>query len=409
LNALSMMDSSIMVQHSFVVPPKIPWWTLAGDASATEEFIRLTPDRQSKMGSMWSTEPGKLEDWEAIFRFKVHGQGELGADGLAFWYTQTKGSVGDFFGAQEHFVGLGIIIDTYDNDGTGKHPYLAVLVNDGTQSFEHDHSHNPGASTRSNTVEIGGCQVRTRNRGNPSAVKVVFNQGNVEVFIDEEGGVNWRKCVSENYVDEIRLGSYFGFSAATGDLADAHDIYSLEVHSLNNNFFPKISEENRLQYYLASELSRLQYQVKHLTAEFGVESGPLQHRGSAGTASGAQSIENQISDLKKAVSGVMDLLLNSRQDNSALQGIKDYTQDFQNLNNAIIKNSVTFRDQYTSQQAMVNELRSELRKIRNENNNTNSSGGSWGEEIVILILLLIIAFLGYRLVAVSKDRSKKFF
>ncbi len=35
----------------------------------------------------------------------------------AFWYTATKGNGGPVFGNNENFIGLGVIIDTFDNNG----------------------------------------------------------------------------------------------------------------------------------------------------------------------------------------------------------------------------------------------------------------------------------------------------
>lgn len=55
-----------------------------------------------------------------IYSVSIHGKGRLGADGIAFWYQERPNTIGNFFGNTEHFNGLGIILDTYDNDGTVK-------------------------------------------------------------------------------------------------------------------------------------------------------------------------------------------------------------------------------------------------------------------------------------------------
>ena len=68
------------------------------------------------------------------FQFRINGVSKVGADGLAFWYTSQKpNSTGPLFGNEQLFDGLGIIIDTYDNDGKGVHPYtfglMAIIFN----------------------------------------------------------------------------------------------------------------------------------------------------------------------------------------------------------------------------------------------------------------------------------------
>ena len=42
--------------HSLISPfsGNLPLWELKGDSMATSEYIRLTPDQQSKNGAIWS-------------------------------------------------------------------------------------------------------------------------------------------------------------------------------------------------------------------------------------------------------------------------------------------------------------------------------------------------------------------
>ena len=42
--------------HSLISPfsGNLPLWELKGDSMATAEYIRLTPDQQSKNGAIWS-------------------------------------------------------------------------------------------------------------------------------------------------------------------------------------------------------------------------------------------------------------------------------------------------------------------------------------------------------------------
>lgn len=44
----------------------------------------------------------------------------VGADGFGWWLVEEANQVGNFFGFIEKFNGVGIVVDTYDNDNTGK-------------------------------------------------------------------------------------------------------------------------------------------------------------------------------------------------------------------------------------------------------------------------------------------------
>ena len=61
-------------------------WRLYGSAKAFSSFIRLTPDRQSKQGAIWSRGPTESTSINAVLEFRIAGQGKkLFGDGLGFW------------------------------------------------------------------------------------------------------------------------------------------------------------------------------------------------------------------------------------------------------------------------------------------------------------------------------------
>lgn len=92
----------------------VPGWRLGGQASAQENFLRLTNDRQSKRSSVWSETKSVAEEWTATLRFRVSGQGKkLFGDGLALWYTaHDKHKDGKLHGFTDTFKGFGIVLDT---------------------------------------------------------------------------------------------------------------------------------------------------------------------------------------------------------------------------------------------------------------------------------------------------------
>jgi len=75
--------------------------------------------------------------WEVEFQFRVSGRGRVGADGLAFWFSTTKGFGGPVFGSADKWDGLGLFFDSYDNDNNHNNPYILGMINDGTKAYDH--------------------------------------------------------------------------------------------------------------------------------------------------------------------------------------------------------------------------------------------------------------------------------
>lgn len=78
--------------------------------------------------------------------------------------------LGKFFGFVENFHGIGVVVDTYDNDGTGlkfefivntfslkmaslgQHPMINLLRNTGEKAYEHHHE---GGQHHGGDMELG--------------------------------------------------------------------------------------------------------------------------------------------------------------------------------------------------------------------------------------------------------------
>ena len=84
--------------------------------------------------------------WEALLSFRIHSRRNPGADGLALWYVETpskydpnnKGSQPNLWGNNVDFKGLGIIFDTYDNDGQRDNPVVSVIYGAGDPNQKWD-------------------------------------------------------------------------------------------------------------------------------------------------------------------------------------------------------------------------------------------------------------------------------
>ncbi|XP_069799630.1 VIP36-like protein isoform X2 [Dendropsophus ebraccatus] len=204
-------------------------WDLNGNVLVTPQYVRLTPDLQSKRGSVWNRMPCYLRDWELQVHFKVHGQGKknLNGDGFALWFTKDRMQEGSVFGSKEQFVGLGVFVDTYPNEEKQHErifPYVSAMVSNGSLSYDHSRDGRP--------TELGGCTAMVRNLNHDTFLVIRYVKRRLTVMLDIDGKQEWRDCLD---VPGVRLprGYYFGASAATGDLSDNHDIISLKVYQIS--------------------------------------------------------------------------------------------------------------------------------------------------------------------------------
>nr|WBW70088.1 venom protein [Lampona murina] len=204
----------------------VPFWEHFGNAIASEEMVRITPSLRSKKGSIWTKNKTTFDWWQIEVVFRVNGRGRLGADGFAFWYTENKGVEGPVFGSNDHWSGLGVFFDSFDNDGRGNNPYIMAMYNDGSKAFDHQ---SDGVAQ-----QIAGCQRDFRNKPFPVRAKIEYYK-NVLTILFHNGNSNndedFELCLrAENLY--LPQHGYFGLSAATGGLADDHDALKFLTYSL---------------------------------------------------------------------------------------------------------------------------------------------------------------------------------
>uniref|UniRef100_A0A0B7AV64 L-type lectin-like domain-containing protein n=1 Tax=Arion vulgaris TaxID=1028688 RepID=A0A0B7AV64_9EUPU len=228
----------------------VPFWEYFGDALAGDEGIRITPSLRSKKGSVWSKNKVEAKGWEIEAGLRVTGRGRVGADGMALWFTEARASHTDnptdlvVFGASDRWKGLGVFFDSFDNDGQHNNPHIMAIVNDGTVIYDHQ---NDGSSQN-----IGGCLRDFRNKPFPVRVKVEYYNQLLTVKI-HNGLTNnqndFEICLSASNV-VLPTSGYIGVSAATGGLADDHDVLYLLTHTLHDPTVDtaQVSEDERLKF-----------------------------------------------------------------------------------------------------------------------------------------------------------------
>ncbi|KAK2837741.1 hypothetical protein Q5P01_014953 [Channa striata] len=233
-------------------------WDLMGTAVVTTDYVRLTPDQQSRQGAVWSRIPLFLQDWELKVHFKISGQGKknFNGDGLAIWLTRDRMQNGPVFGNMNQFVGLAILVDTYPNAERSHDrafPYISVTLGNGTSSYDHDQDGRP--------TELGGCTAMARNTVHETYLLVRYFKNKLTLMVDVDGKQEWKECAE---VTGLRLpkGYFFGASSATGDLSDNHDIISMKLYELTVLRTPEEEEEEQVTIPRVDNMEQFQVAVE---------------------------------------------------------------------------------------------------------------------------------------------------
>jgi hypothetical protein len=107
-----------------------------GSANLLSDTIVLTPHSPGHLlGAIWSKHPNPHEYWEAEFTFRIQGA-ERGGNGLAFWYSSTRGLGGNVFGSVDSWDGFGLFFDPNTGGRVRSLKEWKVNVEYGTGTFE---------------------------------------------------------------------------------------------------------------------------------------------------------------------------------------------------------------------------------------------------------------------------------
>ena len=100
----------------------IDGWQTYGHGVVHKNFVRLTPDRQSKSGALIGLSPITEKEWISTIRFRISGQGQKWfGDGFAVWLSSTRTySPGAVHGREPDSGGggFGLLFDTFVNHET---------------------------------------------------------------------------------------------------------------------------------------------------------------------------------------------------------------------------------------------------------------------------------------------------
>jgi len=234
-------NGSFQYQSSFTAPfggTHIPFWEIGGSSIVMDTHLRLTPNQPSQRGFIWSNRLLRARDWEIVLKFSVGSEKKVGADGMAFWYTKERAQTGNIMGNSDTWNGLGIIIDTFDNDGQHDGPQIYAVHND--RSFAYDLG-NDGDNSR----KLGSCSAPVRQiSAAPKFIKLLIRLKDKTLHVAYDNSevtgldTDWQTCFTVPApIEDTTTGYYLGVTAETGGLDDFHDVKSLTTWSLRSTKF----------------------------------------------------------------------------------------------------------------------------------------------------------------------------
>uniref|UniRef100_A0A3Q0STY5 Lectin, mannose-binding, 1 n=1 Tax=Amphilophus citrinellus TaxID=61819 RepID=A0A3Q0STY5_AMPCI len=246
----------------------IPFWIHTGNAIPSADQVRITPSLRSQRGSVWTKNKVSFENWEAEVTFRVSGRGRMGADGLAVWFTSAQGLDGPVYGAADQWNGVGIFFDSFDNDGKKNNPAILVVGNNGKLVYDHQ---NDGS-----TQALGTCLRDFRNKPYPVRAKITYYRKTLTVMINNGFTPDREDYEFCTKVDNMIIPSdgFFGISAATGGLADDHDVLSFLLFRLTEPGQQPIPKEEKDKYQ--EEFQNFQQELDKKKEEFQKEHPDVQ-------------------------------------------------------------------------------------------------------------------------------------
>ncbi|KAI9922000.1 hypothetical protein PsorP6_001453 [Peronosclerospora sorghi] len=209
-----------------------------GTTEVMKNFIRLTPDRQSRTGYIWANDVVARDEITSVITYRIHGQGfKWFGDGIGLWFThEPSWKYGQNHGFTDKYYGFGIILDTFVNvEHRGGHKDVTIQVNDGTKELDDlDEADKIGCDAAFRYHVDSGTFDPVYSS---SRIRVIVNGNSLEVDVDPKNSGSWNECYRGTLpfpTDWLRRVT-FGITASTGALADNHDILQVQTFDQSND------------------------------------------------------------------------------------------------------------------------------------------------------------------------------
>ncbi|XP_005393599.1 PREDICTED: protein ERGIC-53-like isoform X2 [Chinchilla lanigera] len=202
----------------------IPFWSHHGDAIPGLEEVRLAPSLRNRSGAVWSRALVPFPAWEVEMQMRVTGPSRRGTQGM-------------------------------------NSPAIRVLAGDG-------HSPHEQLSDGGGRV-LGSCHWDFRNRPYPLRARITYWRQRLRVSVSSGFTPSDPEEVCVDVGPLLLMpGGHFGVSAATGTLADDHDVLSFLTFSLSEP-----APEAPPEPFLETEQLHLARQLEGLQARLGLGTG----------------------------------------------------------------------------------------------------------------------------------------
>jgi len=194
-------------------------------------------------------------------KFAAWATHHIGGDGFAFWILNNtmhpsntaendwSWLTGPLFGMRDDFDGIGIVFDTYDNDGMRDNPKIFVLRNDRSKSeWNHDRDF------ADDMIKVGvngdkasaSCSFDVRQKGGYWSTHLHrmlarYINGVLHIYIDTEKRTSdvladYQFCLAVKLDDFTTKGTHhIAATALTGQVADTHDIHQITLRYLDSS------------------------------------------------------------------------------------------------------------------------------------------------------------------------------
>lgn len=216
-------------------------WRFGGDAQLFSNYLRLTPDVDDKKGHVWNLKPILTDHFTSTVRFRISGSAKsFFGDGIGIWFSdQKRYKEGPIHGFTNTFLGFGVLLDTFRNQGS-PHKDIRVIFSDGQTPVDME---NPNAI---------GCDASYRlwekrddfSVTSHSAIRIQLKNNKLSIFLDLQAKDEWKPCIedyqlpfSDGWALKDTRGVFMGLTAITGDLHDNHDILGV-ITSDHDGFAP---------------------------------------------------------------------------------------------------------------------------------------------------------------------------
>ncbi|MFC7346627.1 T9SS type B sorting domain-containing protein [Chryseobacterium zhengzhouense] len=217
-------------------------WDIVPSASATGDFVQLTPDQTSQFGAIKLSNPINLkycDKWKVEFDFRIDGNGTTSygrGDGLTFWYLSnppTGFTTGGGLGIPTNANGLMVAFDIFNNTTEGQMSKVHLLygtnnVPAGNPNIEYNMTanstfHSPDLNPTQPFVGANYKHVEVNGEVDPANI----NNWKIQIRIDGVLIADDSFAPSGGAIGMTQ--GYFGFSAGTGAASARHSIKNAKI------------------------------------------------------------------------------------------------------------------------------------------------------------------------------------